>query len=1082
MKKNLFKVFLLSAATAGMVFSSCTSYDDDIDDLNQRIEELSGEIALKADKGAVQALEQKLSGIDFSKYATTESVEAAIKALGDQTKADLEAAIKGIKQLSEDDVKGIFTEQMKAYDIWGSVNTKVADAIQEALKGTLKQSDINTIIAAAVTEINKDGSDISKAILGIVGKDMEKVLAGYVTNDALNGYITSAEAKYTAMEKDVEAKLAAANEKLVAEISKQIADNNTIQKTDLDEAFAEYDAQIASLWTAVGNLANRIQSLVYVPASADGIATFSSYNIAGVSLIASDGNKSAMTFRVSPASLAAAIANGYNAGTVKLAFLPELVTRAAAPDFTIDEGSVTATKDGKISMVVSTDYRWPNEDKTYAIALQVIDSKKAEGETIETGVEFTSEYVATNGGDDNDVYDNIVLGTTDENGSLVEVTTINDALQYVKVNVPHTFFASDKYFFVYKDGSEVISIDDAAAKYNWDYKPETAPVFVRNSFEKGGVVSLSVVPENPMTAANKAKLVTVSLQKAEKENIGKIIEDDVNLFVTLNGETVTAAAKNYVAELEITKENLGTIECDRTVIVTWNVDNYNNGGIYTPDYVKVDVSNSVLTSELFKDIDWTGATWTFDKNSEIVKANENLGFSISGDSQPYTGEPDSKVVLYTISGYFKGSGSLDVSAEVPVGDYAVVTVKGVIEFNGLSDLTFSIDMPEAEYSVSTYIYVDVAEKFAASLYELNADALKVHFGTSDNFVNFMSESRNNFASKWQKITADGKENYFANLQYQGDALRVRFVRRFVDFDAKDTYTFNIQSDTKMYVRRAGFNVEFKGSVTIMKGDYYLMKGVNLYDAEVPYVVAPGTRTGFTYKIENVRLDAAYKANKEGAVVTYVLDEKPADYADPYTYPTISGDVLNWNNCSLGEVGVTATLTVQGVTMDVRKFNVKVLNPIADVPTQDLNENVVYVKTNEKASVSLLKGVSLTDRFTYKDAEGNMQPYLVIDPVAAALDADSQTAYDTAIEYGEAVYKVKKNGAFVVDNAMDYSRLSIVDGVLTVSANDAELANEIEVTVPVKLTYRYSIEHDATNKVWVRKPIEFEVVFIVKNAE
>lgn len=1087
MKKNFLKVFLLSAATVGMVFSSCTNYDDDINDLNQKIEDLSGKVALKADQSAVQALEQKLSGIDFSKYVTTEGLDAAIKAVEKQTKADLEAAIKGIKTLSEDDVKGIFNKQMEAYDIWGSVNTKVADAIQEALKGTLKQGDINDIIAAAVAEINKDGSDIQKAILSIVGKDMEAALANYVTKDVLNGYVTAdaANAKYTAMEAAVETKLDAANKALVAEITKQITDNNTIQKADLDKAFAEYDKEIADLWSAVGNLANRIQSLVFVPTSADGVATFGNYNVAGTALTTGAGTKTAMAFRVSPASLAEALASGYNKGNVKMAFLPEEVTRAAEPVFSI-EGDVTA-EDGKIKMLVSTNYTYTSATETYSIALQVIDSKKAGSDTLETGTEFTTEYIPTTGGASKNVYDNIVLAELVK-GALKEVNpmAISHKIEYDNTTSEHTFLHGYKY--AYKDGPDkVITLAEAAKKYNWDVTPCDSLLIERTGFDAAGVVNLKKNPADPTADANKTKSLTVSLEEAEAANIGKTVRDAGKLGIQVDTVKVFGS-KAYAANLKITKKQLKAVDLGKVQFV-WNYDNYSNDNAYVADSIQI--RKSGLTFRQFNDLDFSATDWTLQDSSDIKTANPTIAMRIDGVSTP-SADNDVQLVKLSVSNYKKNKSkiheSITFEGTVPVSTVAEVVFKGEIEFKGLPAVTFPINVPDGQYTVSgDNLVVEIASNFSDSLYKVNEIDLKQHFTNKTNFGSFMSAAINNFARKVEKKKPAGSNTAvaYAGLQLSGNALNAYFVSSFIDFNKGDRYTFEVQESTNMSVDAAGFKVDFtKGHTVIINKDnnYFLKKGVDLFTPadKTPYVVAPGVRNGANYTANNVNLANAYKASKDttGVVVTYTVDAQPSGYNTiGGTYPEISGSTLDWNDCSLNSVKVTAKMTVDGLFTDVKTFNV-VIEPVIkeDTLEQDTseNKNVLKVSVNNAASIKLLNGVTLKD---FADS-------LVIDPATGALNAESVSAYDAAVTYGTPTYKVKNaNGEFVADNTISFDRLSVAHGELNVSASDSRLAHEIEVTVPVELTHKYSVEEtDTTTHTWKRKPIKFDVVFIVKNAE
>lgn len=1070
MKKNLLKVFLLSAATVGMVFSSCTNYDDDINDLNQKIEDLSGKVALKADQSAVQALEQKLSGIDFSKYVTTEGLDAAIKAVEKQTKADLEAAIKGIKTLSEDDVKGIFNKQMEAYDIWGSVNTKVADAIQEAMKGTLKQGDINDIIAAAVAEINKDGSDIQKAILSIVGKDMEAALANYVTKDVLNGYVTAdaANAKYTAMEASVEAKLAAANKTLVAEITKQITDNNTLQKADLDKAFADYDKKIADLWSAVSNLANRIQSLVFVPTSADGVAKFGNYNVAGTALTTGAGTKTAMAFRVSPASLAEALASGYNKGNVKMAFLPEQVTRAAETAFVI-EGDVTA-KDGKIEMLVSTNYTYASATETYSIALQVIDSKKAGADTLETGTEFTTEYIPTTGGASVDVYNNIVLA--DKDLKEVNPMTISHKIEYDNTTSEHTFLHGYKY--AYKDGAKVITLEEAAKKYNWDVTPNEELLIERTGFDATGVADLKKDLTNPTANTSKTKSLTVSLGQANAANIGKTVSDAGKLGIKVDTVKVFGT-KAYAADLKITKKQLKAVNLGKVQFV-WNYDNYSTGNAYVADSLRI--SNSGLTFGQFNDLDFSATVWTL-KNSDIKTANPTIAMNIEGVSTP-SADNDVQLVKLSVSNYNKNKSNIHESiafeGTVPVSTVAEVVFNGEIEFKGLPNVEFPINVPAGQYTVSgDNLVVEIASNFSDSLYKVNETALKQHFTNKTNFGSFMSAANNNFASKVAKL---GTQNYAGLQLTTGGALNAYFVKSLIDFSKHESYTFNVQPSTNMTVDAAGFKVNFikDNKVTIKQSAYSLVPGLDLFTpaGKTPYLVAPGVRSGSDYFVRNVNLAYAYKASKDttGVVVTY----ESALTGYTAAYPQITGATLDWNGCSLESVEVTAKLTVDGLLTDVKTFKVVIEPVIKGTPVQDKSgeKNVVKVPVNAAKDIKLLTGVTLRD---FADS-------LVIDPVAGALDAESVSAYDVAVTYGTPAYKVKKNGVFVEDPAISFDRLSVAGGVLSVSASDARLAHEIEVTVPVELTHKYSVEKKTTGTTttWEPKPIKFDVVFIVKNAE
>lgn len=1165
MKKHLLKVFLMSAAVAasGMMSTSCKDYDDDIDSLNQKIENLSGQVALKADQNAVAALQQKLEGIDFTKYVTqdaltselakyvtsdaltqelaayvtTTGLDSKIAELGYQKKAEIESLIDtklgSIKQWTSEEIADIFDTQIAAYDLWGAIDTEVADAIQDALDGLnteISQDDINKVITAVIGQINTDNSDMQEAILGLLGEDWKaELLANYVTTDMLTGYVTTTTAdqtyvKYTELDSKINAQLTEANAQLTQLINKLIDDaaqpdsdtaanvteaNITwLETNDLEATFKQYAANISQLWVAVGDLANRIQSLVYVPTTADGEANFGGYTLGEVSLTKDAGRKATMTFRVSPASLAQAIAEGYNAGEIVLEFLPEKVTRANDVAFTI-EGEVEYTEEGKISMLVSTNYTYPSTNETYSVALRVRNESSATkpGETeesneeINTGVEYTTAYIPTKGNDKNDIFDRIVLAEVQEDGSYTKCpTAIEYNLEYNNLTQAYKLFDETKYIYVYEEATaELISLDQAAEKYNWDYTPSAEPVLNRTSFTTNDATDLALNPEDPESDADAR--VTVGLSKAVEGNIGKTITDTGKLYVSIEVEgakqlvkkSSSETEKEYTANLHITRELLGTIEginaqIDWTYAYTVNSENYgySNSKKYLSDAVRFDnEGEAILTADQFKALDWASATWEV----ETVEGTlTGLTVKASGEGDPYSGTEDSKHLRYTIENYANGSGKLAVSADVNVSTTAMVTLKGEITINGLDNMTYAIDMPKATYTVNgENLKVVITDDLYTAVYNANKEVCEARFGSVDNFEAFMKSAKNNFENKDVFVNT----NKFSGLRIENNgSLWAFFKNALVDFEQQASYTYTAPKGIALSVADASFNLNLTGAVTISKdNNYYLMKGTDLFtDAEPYYMKAYGTRGNGKFEVANVNLANGYKANKtDGATVqvTYTLADAPAGYTEAtFTYPTVSEAILNWNGCALDKVTVTAEMTVEGVLMDRKTFEVRLVNPIDYSKwMQDTTDgrNIVSVKRNTAATMGALNGVTLKDIYDLNVINpGTYSGTAWTENGAVATGAASEPVYGFAVEYGTPVYKVKKGESFVEDNTIDFSRLTLADGVLTVSASDAELAYEIEVTIPVKMTYKYSVEE--TRGSWAKKVETKNVVFIVKNAD
>ena len=469
MKKNLFRKFLALFLTGTMLAGvGCKDYDDDIDKLNNRVDGLETDVVtLKTDVTSLKATQDAFNKIDFTSFVTntalqtklddvlkdyakksdlkawltSEEVLQLLKDKGYMTKTEIETLI-GNSVLDEDDVKGIFNNMLTGEAIMGKIQTDVQEMISDALDAAgymtgdsaLSTSQVNQIMTALATAMSDETSATCQAFKTWLGPEMAGYLSTYITTDEFKA-AAGAAANASVLEQ-----LNTANSELQKKINDMIGaalsgdeENPFLQKSDLAAVQQKYDAAIAVLWSAIGDIAGRIQSLVYVPENALGYAFFRGAAIGDYAL--TEGKKATMTFRVSPASLAQKIAEGYNAEkkSVELAILPEkveILTRAAEEVYFKIEGEVVA-ENGKISMIVNTNYPYDklNENETYSVALQVISKSNAtmpgetegeEGEKIETGIEYTSDYVPTIADPEaTDILDKIVLAKEVE-GEFVE--------------------------------------------------------------------------------------------------------------------------------------------------------------------------------------------------------------------------------------------------------------------------------------------------------------------------------------------------------------------------------------------------------------------------------------------------------------------------------------------------------------------------------------------------------------------------------------------------------------------------------------------------------------------------------------
>ena len=1131
MKKNLFRKFLALFLTGTMLAGvGCKDYDDDIDKLNNRVDGLETDVVtLKTDVTSLKATQDAFNKIDFTSFVTntalqtkldevlkdyakksdlkawltSEEVLQLLKDKGYMTKTEIETLI-GNSVLDEDDVKGIFNNMLTGEAIMGKIQTDVQEMISDALDAAgymtgdsaLSTSQVNQIMTALATAMSDETSAPCQAFKTWLGPEMAGYLSTYITTDEFKA-AAGAAANASVLEQ-----LNTANSELQKKINDMIGaalsgdeENPFLQKSDLAAVQQKYDAAIAVLWGAIGDIAGRIQSLVYVPENALGYAFFRGAAIGDYAL--TEGKKATMTFRVSPASLAQKIAEGYNAEkkSVELAFLPEkveILTRAAEEIYFVIEGEVIA-ENGKISMIVNTNYPYDklNENETYSVALQVISKSNAtmpgetegeEGEKIETGIEYTSDYVPTIADPEaTDILDKIVLAKEVE-GEFVEYAAKAEYnLVYNDITTQATLLGD--YSFVYKvSDDELITLADAAKKYSWDVVPAAKPVIERTGFTTDAVeADLAITPEDPMAEEAVAELVTIGLKKANVANIDKKVTDQGKLFVAVevetDGKVETETVENgtYEAVLNITRKSLGTIDNIDATINWFYYGDINGTKVgyafqnYLSQPIFVDGENKVLSKEQYEGIkaSLAGATWVIDEeasDAEFLAANDNLAVTAEAISDPYVGT-DSKVLQYTIKNYGNGNGTVYVSTKVLVNDNEEVTLKGAITFNGLPDMNYEVNVANGEMDINggqNNIWVSVEKDFYATMFA-KLPAEQTYFKDLAEFKEFMGKSK--LVAEDQKADA-AKKIAQAGLRQNGTILRAFFKMNTVDFNAANAYTYTVPEESYYVVSEASpiFKINLSGSVTINKENgYYLGIGANLYTDKTPYYMkANGKIDANAFKTESVQLTSGYgKVMPDGstanAVVTYTLKTTTPDgYTG--TLPTIDGGtsgttgVLDWNGCQLDAVEVEAVMVVDGLTIDTKTFNVELVKPIDFDKWVAFAKGTLAVETNKEATINLHKvmNTKVSSKNVALDIFGNN---LLTDTGLAANVADD-TYYGLAVEFANPKYK-GANGATTFENFS----FDNATGVLTYSANNASLAGKVTATVEVTFTYKYALDSE-----------------------
>lgn len=1116
MKKNLFRKFLALFLTGTMLAGvGCKDYDDDIDSLNNRVDGLETDVvALKTDVASLKATQEAFNKIDFTSFVTNQALQTKLddvlknyakksdlkawltsdevlkllKDKGYMTKTEIETLI-GNSVLDADDVKAIFNNMLTGEAIMGKVQTDVQKMIDDALnaagymtgQSALSDSQVNQIMTALATAMADETSAVCKAFKSWLGPQMADYLATYITTDEFKA------AAGSAANASVLAQLNTANSDLQKKINEMIGaalsgdeENPFLQKSDLAAVQKKYDDAIAVLWGAIGDIAGRIQSLVFVPEYDQKFALFMGayiYNGGRDDIDLTKGLKGTMTFRVSPASLAQKIADGYNnkeKRTVELAFLPEEVmsTRAADPIVFAIEGDVVA-QNGKITMLVSTNYEYPDWEKTYAVALQVISKTNAtmpgeaegeEGEKIETGIEYVSDYITTIG-DWNDINDDLVLAKVLDGGFEAYTTKASYDLVYSDITTSVELLGDYVITFEDEDG-ELISLSDAAKKYNWDIVPESQPVIERTDFTTDAD-DLALTPEDPMDDAALAELVTVGLKKANVANIDKKVTDQgaYSVAVKVENKTKSVGLGNYEAVLNITRKTLGTIDNVDAAINWFYLNEAGDQGYSVADnqYVSTDIfidtESKVLSKEQFTGIkaSLANAVWTIDQetsDADLLAANPDLEVTAAAVSDPYIGT-DSKVLKYTVRNYKNGNGTIYVSTKIMVNDNEEVTIKGAITFKGLPDMDYAINIPNGDMVINegqNNIWVAVEKDFYATMFA-KLPAGQQFFKDQAQFNAFMTKSK--LVAEDQKADA-AKKIAQAGLRANDTKLRAFFKMNTVDFNAAASYTYTVIDPSYYEVVEAAFKINLTGSVTINKANgYYLGQGANLYtNKEVPYMIARGKVENNTFKTEQVDLVGGYgkkvpESSTATVNVTYTLKTvAPAGYNG--TLPTITANILDWNGCQLDAVAVEAVMTVDGLTIDTKVFNVELQKPI------DFDAWAKFATWGEKVEVKKEANVNLYKAMNTKVSNKNV----ALDIFGTNLMADTGLAanvandeyYGLAVSFGEPAYS-SASGATTFDN-FSFDKAT---GVITYAANNAPLAGKVTAKVPVTFTYKYALD-------------------------
>lgn len=396
MRKKYLSSLLFGAliAASASTFTSCSDYDDDINNLQEQIDATNSNVpTLDVMKEAINAakadLQSKIDAADNqsevdalkTKVEALEGLESRINALETKlgrdylTKAQVESLI-GTKVNAA--VDALYKKDGNTYS--GAIVTYIQSVLAAE---TVSKTDFNSL-KTAWDKFVKDSKNTTL-------KDIESKLSDLELFKTAIGEAMKAE-EY----KDFAAVLAQidANAQAIAAIAIPEVPGDTdildLIKTELekeDGVFKAIQTKLQELGIDVESLKSMIQSIVFMPATEDGKVAFTTLNAKMAdgewAEVGSSKNRK-LQFRVSPASAAENIEN-YN-----IALYSHEVSRSGNA---IEVASWKSAGNGVVEVELTAN----DQVKNYAVCLHVTPKEGVEGNS-DKNTDITSDYFIVNTG------------------------------------------------------------------------------------------------------------------------------------------------------------------------------------------------------------------------------------------------------------------------------------------------------------------------------------------------------------------------------------------------------------------------------------------------------------------------------------------------------------------------------------------------------------------------------------------------------------------------------------------------------------------------------------------------------------
>lgn len=1008
MKKQFFKKFLALFLTGTMLAGvGCKSYDDDIDSINKKLDELET-VTIKDLQSQIDGVKSSVEVIeDLSSRLST--LEGTVEGMGDvaQKLRDLENTLKSYVDNAVKDSEQTLRNEFATKSALNELISRL-----EQLEGV----DVQGLIDAAIEEFKKDSW---------LGEQMNEYIANYKFDyDYVN-----AEGAADAVLEQIKGQNEEYKEAILALIGS--ADGLTVSKEMLSDELKAYLEKIEELEKRVADLENRIQSLVYVPAYADGKVVFpASYAIqmtneegetSYFSLGAAEKQQAELKFRVTPASLA--VESKLNAETLSIV-TEEVMTRAEGAAFTIDEVKEWNAAKGEFVVVVSTDYdyfeaRLEEQPKTLAIALHVaIDNAASTEENPLQGIEYTSEFIPTEGGQTFAV-NNLLTVARLEGDKYVELKNNEYAsdVEFTDKNVRNFF---EGYSVVLKQDGELMALNSV-----W----ENVPQFELVAPEDAATVT-NGHEENYELTETSAAIVTPA-----PELVGDVITSGAFTF-RLKDQNGNYADVNTqaVAKLNIISVDTEVEAAQLNAPVVWNYAAASGSQEYTAQYEftnKLDVERFNALKSLmptFTVTDAKGATV-----SDIQVAAESYSQpSAEGDVQRMT------LKLTDAQNHFIAGGNYTVVAlyeESAAG--TTVTVKFPLTVEGLPAVADQLITKEIAYEPNTRQY-KVFLDFAQIIWNTWGEAAEKYFADYATFKSALNGK--------QFVSTSEEENTLraedgSQILIGSDNIAVSFAKTETPYELSGKLTTTW-----------GLEVVFGGTFTLNKPQGVLLQRGSDLPADNRVLIAT-TLEGGVFSVDNKDLVNTYfyDGDVAGVSVKFAIDR--SDEEADYGTAGVSGTKLSWGSYKGLELPIVVTLEDNnGVVFDLQKFTAYIADPIKDQTITAKDGSIGATTTDQTLYISTLltlKDMNNANVFAApKTDDGTTDAKGLLTNIKTPLGAE--VSYSTP--------------DIIYTNRISFDPAT---GLLTVKGStDTSMAVTETVSIDVTFTYAYGEKRTGTVKVAV----------------